>query len=808
MVLDETPLIHLNCYDKIEATARSGVDRRTQKSLICFAPRLAGKTKAYEQTRPKVESLFHEFYDIGPSGDDTKRLLEQVNKIASSGDALVMAPPYAIAWACHRKEIKSLDCELLPIEITEDEAVTILWNCSESKQVLNQVLVTNKGRLAKSILKHSRAEFRLFGTRGTSYRPSLIQAHVTRLGRERNEWAKSEEDFVKHATEDLEDRRERIETYLGASVLVAGEGTAANLLTRIMGEPVVAALAALGPASALGPALATTVTVALASAPILLAILGRTKGKASKIGELADWADFWNRMEPAEREVLAERVDEERNFNPGTSYDHLSRIFGDRDGLEEISHAVDDWFDKNALDVSKRVTELLQTNTDFRQFVKVTVHEEVDQYLEQIERDRARRLREHVLRQFERSCIYGFLTPVNQLDWHSLYPPQESGVLTERPIVPKYVQRTVDEKLRDAIREALSSDKPGQHLIVVSGESKVGKTRTLLEALNACCQDSKLIWVRTADQSNEKAPLAVLVDEWDTAISSGVLGSSTYVVVLDDLQYHVSVRINAITHGALSHLAKHPNVIIVATCQPSFLRLDPADRNRGVPQPDAEVVRWANERAIWLEAELDRDERARALETFAKAVQQERVSSEGLGRLAETLASVDQLVAKYENAAADPQDAHRAAFVEAAVDHWVLMPGFAVAADLLADFAIRHFRDRFPTRVWRNEYTDDAVDWATEPLGHVHAILRDVAVDRSPVLRLHDGVASQLGANWRPADWLAEFSEKLPQMARFNVGLFLEGQGRRYEADAWYRLLSESEITSTSARRLMASYLM
>jgi hypothetical protein len=343
---------------------------------------------------------------------------------------------------------------------------------------------------------------------------------------------------------------------------------------------------------------------------------------------------------------------------------------------------------------------------------------------------------------------------------------------------------------------------------MVSGESKVGKTRSLLEALDACCPDSKLIWVRPPDQSDEKPPLSVFADDWDEAVNDGLLPSSTLVLVLDDLQYHVSVRTNAITQAALSSLTRHPNVIVVGTCQPSFLRLDPGDRNRGVPQPDPEVVSWANECAIWLEAELDRQERSHAIEIFAKAVQEDRVTPEALSRLAETLASVDQLMAKYERAAADPQNAHRVAFVEAAVDHWVLMPGFAVAADLLVDFAIRHFRDRFPTRGWRTTFTEDAIDWATEPLGHIHAILQDMGTGGSPVLRLHDGVANRLAANWRPAAWLPEFDEKLPQIAQFNVGLFLEGQGRREEAEAWYRLLSESEVTSTSARRLMASYFM
>jgi hypothetical protein len=794
----KTSPIHLGSYDKIAAVANSS----KQKSLICFAPRLAGKTSAFEQTRPKVEALFRETHDIGPSSGDAEKLLELVRRVPRDS-VIVMAAPYATEWACRRNEIKSLDSNLLAIEITEEEAIAILWSCVESTPTLTPIFNANKGHLVKSILKHSRTEFHLFGTKGITYRPALIGAHVDRLGRERQEWAKSDDDFVKHASDDLDDRTRRIEAYLGASALVTGEA-ATSVLTMIAGGPGATWIAGL----AGGIPWLTPVAISLAGVPILMEILSRTRRKESKIGELADWGHFWSRMEPAEQEVFGERIDERRTFDPGTSYSHLSRIFGDSNDLKRIEQAVDDWFGANSAEVTRRVTELLEVDPDFRQFVKLTVHEEVDQYIEEIEQDRSLRSKERVLHQLERSCLYGLLTPVNQLDWQSLYPPQESGVLSETPVVPKYVPRTVDAKLRDAMREALTSSEPRLRLVMVSGESKVGKTRSLLEALDACCPDSKLIWVRPPDQSDEKPPLSVFADDWDEAVNDGLLPSSTLVLVLDDLQYHVSVRTNAITQAALSSLTRHPNVIVVGTCQPSFLRLDPGDRNRGVPQPDPEVVSWANECAIWLEAELDRQERSHAIEIFAKAVQEDRVTPEALSRLAETLASVDQLMAKYERAAADPQNAHRVAFVEAAVDHWVLMPGFAVAADLLVDFAIRHFRDRFPTRGWRTTYTDDAIDWATEPLGHIHAILQDMGTGGSPVLRLHDGVANRLAANWRPAAWLPEFDEKLPQIAQFNVGLFLEGQGRREEAEAWYRLLSESEVTSTSARRLMASYFM
>src|SRR5690242_2943582 len=105
---------------------------------------------------------------------------------------------------------------------------------------------------------------------------------------------------------------------------------------------------------------------------------------------------------------------------------------------------------------------------------------------------------ERVHRQLERLCLYGFLTPVNGLDWRSLYPPQESGVIADDPVVPTYVERRIDQELRDSVHKALSAGSARERLIVVAGESKAGKTRTLLEALTEECTSAGLIWVKPA----------------------------------------------------------------------------------------------------------------------------------------------------------------------------------------------------------------------------------------------------------------------------------------------------------------------
>jgi tetratricopeptide (TPR) repeat protein len=58
---------------------------------------------------------------------------------------------------------------------------------------------------------------------------------------------------------------------------------------------------------------------------------------------------------------------------------------------------------------------------------------------------------------------------------------------------PQYLPRAVDDDLRKSIRNAVSGE--GLWLIVVCGPSKVGKSRTLFEALLACHEEGPSLWL-------------------------------------------------------------------------------------------------------------------------------------------------------------------------------------------------------------------------------------------------------------------------------------------------------------------------
>jgi hypothetical protein len=96
--------------------------------------------------------------------------------------------------------------------------------------------------------------------------------------------------------------------------------------------------------------------------------------------------------------------------------------------------------------------------------------------------------------------------------------------------VPEYVSRDVDGDVRDAVEAALDGN--GRWLVVVIGPSKVGKSRTLLEAVTECAQSRPLELVAPDDADALRASLA----------SADVLtqGPALTVLWLDDLEIFLS----------------------------------------------------------------------------------------------------------------------------------------------------------------------------------------------------------------------------------------------------------------------------
>ncbi len=101
----------------------------------------------------------------------------------------------------------------------------------------------------------------------------------------------------------------------------------------------------------------------------------------------------------------------------------------------------------------------------------------------------------------------------------------EQGILPGGGL-PRYVRRAADDELRDAVAAAL--DGTGAWLVVVHGPSKVGKSRSLFEALLACGRRTPLDVV---------APVDALALKAISAPGGGLRpGSGATVLWLDDLE--------------------------------------------------------------------------------------------------------------------------------------------------------------------------------------------------------------------------------------------------------------------------------
>jgi tetratricopeptide (TPR) repeat protein len=92
--------------------------------------------------------------------------------------------------------------------------------------------------------------------------------------------------------------------------------------------------------------------------------------------------------------------------------------------------------------------------------------------------------------------------------------------------VPKYVPRAADDELREAVAGAL--DGSGAWVVVVHGPSKVGKSRSLFEALLECARRTPLDLVAPVDASALTSLLTPGEGRWR--------GSGAAVLWLDDLE--------------------------------------------------------------------------------------------------------------------------------------------------------------------------------------------------------------------------------------------------------------------------------
>lgn len=165
-------------------------------------------------------------------------------------------------------------------------------------------------------------------------------------------------------------------------------------------------------------------------------------------------------------------------------------------------------------------------------------------------RSRAERRRDRA--QFDQ-CLRTAIAPVGEVEAPSIgVDPAAVGILGDAE-VPPYVPRDVDDALEAALRAAL--DGVGKWFVTVSGPAKVGKSRTLFEALKRLeAGDRKLALVapRTAAAARELLEPGEL---WPRR-------RQRYVLWLDDLEGFIADGIGVET---LREWHEKKDAIVVAT---------------------------------------------------------------------------------------------------------------------------------------------------------------------------------------------------------------------------------------------------
>ncbi|MEW2624604.1 hypothetical protein [Streptomyces sp. NPDC048106] len=220
-------------------------------------------------------------------------------------------------------------------------------------------------------------------------------------------------------------------------------------------------------------------------------------------------------------------------------------------------------------------------------------------------------------------------------------------------VLPEYLERDHDRRLRNHLAKAAAEGQPT--LVVVRGESCVGKTRTAFDAVRACLDDWQLVFPKTAKR------LLALLD-------ADALAPRT-VLWLNEAQNYLTGTDGEAAAAALHSRVETPGpVVIICTLWPEYHRSLTAT---ATPQPDRDTHRHA--RALLGQAKLvdvpafftaqaltdPRVSRDRSLATAARA-------STG-GRITQTLAVGPQLVDHYEHAAG-PQGTYGKAIITAAMD--------------------------------------------------------------------------------------------------------------------------------------------
>ncbi|MBT2401860.1 sel1 repeat family protein [Streptomyces sp. ISL-100] len=315
--------------------------------------------------------------------------------------------------------------------------------------------------------------------------------------------------------------------------------------------------------------------------------------------------------------------------------------------------------------------------------------------------------------------------------------PSISGMGSHAPgfVLPSYVQRPHDQKLREALRTAAGGVEAV--LVVVRGSSCTGKTRAAYEAVRHVrgLDDWELVFPRTASSALEVMAVRALVPRT--------------ILWLDDAHQLLSGSEGEdLAAGLLSRLTQPGPVIVVATLwDAAFTDLTSPPRERAFgsadPHRHARALLTGATTVVRVPPAFGAED-LRALDGLEvdPALAAARCASRE-GKITQTLAAGLQLVDRYESAQ-EPPACYTRALVTAAMDAYRLGWDAPLPDGFLRDAAPGYLTDE--------QRTGAGPHWFASALTDARARVQRVAAALEPVPRA-GGMGAQPGVS-HLADYL------------------------------------------------------
>jgi len=270
--------------------------------------------------------------------------------------------------------------------------------------------------------------------------------------------------------------------------------------------------------------------------------------------------------------------------------------------------------------------------------------------------------------------------------------------------IPQYVPRLVDETIRRAIEDAVDGSDPW--IIVVSGPSKVGKSRTLFEALQSCLLHEKLCLVAPVDGD----ALRSLLDDPPVR-----LRESKPILWLDDLEPFVA---QGVTLDTLHEWHEATGMPVLATYGgKGSERVGESPGMRELTELTRTLLQHARE--ILLDATTS-SELARLPSAVSPGVRSE-IARHGLAAYLVAAPALERKLATRRHGPGDPESVGGAAVVYAAVDWSLCGRTDAIPAETLRRLWSAYIEDGIADT---DGAFEEGVEWALRPVAGSIALLR------------------------------------------------------------------------------------